>query len=308
MADWTENEVSDQTGRVVLITGANSGIGLEAARVLAERGAHVVLACRDPRKAEAARAELEKAAPGGIEVLALDLADLASVRSAADSFNAKHDRLDLLINNAGIMAVPYGTTADGFERQLGTNHLGHFALTGLVLERLLATPGSRVVTVSSGAHRWGQFDFDDLQWTRKYSRFRAYGRSKLANLLFTNELQRKLAAGGSKILALSAHPGMSSTNLGRAQENAAPGPFDSVLRLLTRPFMQSAAMGALPTLRAAVDPEAKGGEFYGPPGSAQMRGYPVRVEGAAAAADVELARRLWEVSEELTGVSYGPTI
>ncbi len=306
-AGWDEGRVPEQTGRVALVTGANSGIGFEAARVLAERGAHVVLACRSEDKARAAAEEIRGAGPAGsVETLPLDLMRLASVREAADRFRASHDRLDLLINNAGIMAVPEGRTEDGFERQMGTNHFGHFALTGLLLDLLLATPDARVVTVSSGAHRWGRIDFDNLHWDRGYNRFRAYGQSKLANLLFTAELQRRLERGGHKLLALSAHPGMSRTELGQSRDGVAPGLFDKVLRRLSQGFLQSAYMGSLPTLRAAVDPDARPGEYYGPDGRGELRGHPVQVPTSRAANDAEVARRLWEVSEQLTEVAYTP--
>ncbi len=302
---WTADDVPDQAGRVALVTGANSGIGLEAARVLAGRGARVVLACRNDDKATRAVEEIRKARPlGEVEALQLDLASLASVREAAMRLQASHDRLDLLINNAGIMAVPAGRTAEGFELQLGTNHLGHFALTGLLLERLLATPGSRVVTISSGGHRMGRIDFQDLNWERGYGRWRAYGRSKLANLLFTNELQRRLEGSGSKTIAVSAHPGGSATNLGRRVPGEPGAWVDRVLRPISSLLGQSAAMGALPTLRAATDPEVVGGEYYGPSGPGEFRGLPVRVTSNRGSRDPEVASRLWTVSEELTGVRY----
>lgn len=299
---WNADRVPDQSGRVALVTGANSGIGLETARVLARRGARVLMACRNPEKAADAQQEI-----GGskVQLLELDLADLASVRSAAARFLTEHGRLDLLINNAGIMAVPEGRTADGFELQLGTNHLGHFALTGLLVERLLATPGSRVVNVSSGAHRWGDLDFDDLQWERRtYKRFGAYGSSKLANLLFTLELQRRLDVRGAKSLAVSAHPGIARTNLARRPAGS-PGAWrDAVMRLFTSWMLQDAAMGALPTLRAATDPDVQGGEYYGPDGRGELGGHPVKVPASDRARDPELASRLWKVSEQLTGVSF----
>jgi NAD(P)-dependent dehydrogenase (short-subunit alcohol dehydrogenase family) len=305
---WTADDVPDQTGKVALITGANSGIGLEAARVLAERGARVVLACRSDDKAARALDEIRAARPQGeVEALRLDLASLVSVREAALRLQARHDRLDLLINNAGIMAVPAGRTAEGFELQFGTNHLGHFALTGLLLERLLATPDSRVVTISSGGHRMGSIDFQDLNWERGYGRWRAYGRSKLANLLFTNELQRRLESSGSKTIAVAAHPGGSATNLGRRAPNEPRAWVERVLRPISSLLAQSAAMGALPTLRAATDPDVVGGEYYGPNGPGEFRGLPVRVSSNRASRDPELATRLWTVSEELTGVRYAAT-
>jgi NAD(P)-dependent dehydrogenase (short-subunit alcohol dehydrogenase family) len=302
---WTAHDVPDQVGRVALVTGANSGIGLEAASLLAQRGARVLLACRSADKAARAAEEIRAARPlGDVEALQLDLASLASVREAALQFQASHNRLDLLINNAGIMAVPVGRTAEGFELQFGTNHLGHFALTGLVLERLLATPDSRVVTISSGGHRMGKIDFQDLNWERGYGRWRAYGRSKLANLLFTYELQRRLEHSGSKTIAVAAHPGGSATNLGRRAPGEPGAWVDSVIRPISGLFLQSAAMGALPTLRAATDPHVVGGEYYGPSGPGELRGLPVRVTSSQASRDPEVASRLWAVSEELTEVRY----
>jgi len=295
---WTWSDVPDQGGRLAVVTGSNSGIGYEAALVLAQHGAAVVLACRDLERAEGAAARIRAAAPAAtVSTLQLDLASLASVRLAAEQLRGAYDHLDLLINNAGLMFPPYGRTEDGFELQFGTNHLGHFALTGLVLDRLLATPGSRVVTVSSTGHRAGAVDLDDLQFERRrYRRLAAYGQSKLANLLFTYELQRRLEAAHAEAIALAAHPGLSNTDLGRFL----PG--------WTRPIggalSQDARMGALPTLRAAVDPGARGGEYYGPGGWMELRGFPVRVGSSARSHDAGAQRRLWERSEQLTGVTY----
>ena len=297
---WTAADIPDQSGRTAVVTGANSGLGFETAKALAESGAAVVLACRDLDRAEAAAARLGVAAPRAIiSTLPLDLASLASVREAARELRSRHARLDLLINNAGLMMPPYGRTADGFELQFGTNHLGHFALTGLLLDRLLATPGSRIVTVSSMGHRMGDLDFEDLQFERGYRRIAAYGRSKLANLLFTYELQRRLAERGAQTIAVAAHPGASRTELvrhlpgGRALNQA-------VGRLIS----QDARMGALPTLRAAVDPRVHGGEYYGPGGLFEMRGYPRRVRSSARSHDESVQRRLWRESERLTGVRF----
>jgi NAD(P)-dependent dehydrogenase (short-subunit alcohol dehydrogenase family) len=295
---WTWNDVPDQSGRTAVVTGSNSGIGYEAALVLAQHGASVVLACRDLERAEGAAANIRAAAPGAtVSTLQLDLASLASVRRAAEQLCGAYDHLDLLIDNAGLMFPPYGRTEDGFELQFGTNHLGHFALTGLVLDRLLATSGSRVVTVSSTGHRAGAIDFDDPQFERRrYRRFAAYAQSKLANLLFTYELQRRLDAARAETIALAAHPGVSNTELNRFL----PG--------WTRPIGaalgQDAWMGAMPTLRAAVDPAARGGEYYGPGGWMEMRGFPRRVGSSARSHDAGAQRRLWELSEELTGVTY----
>ena len=292
---WTEQHVPDQSGRTAVVTGAGGGLGFETARVLAARGAHVVLAVRDVEKGKQAAARID----GDTSVQALDLTSLASVRSAAADLRAAHPRIDLLVNNAGVMYTPRQTTADGFELQLGTNHLGHFALTGLLLERLLPVPGSRVVTVASVAHRIrARIDFDDLQSERSYSRVRAYGQSKLANLMFTYELQRRLASHGTTV-AVAAHPGVSRTELAR---NAPT----TVRLLLTRlaPLFQPAEMGALPTLRAATDPAVTGGQYYGPAGRREVRGHPVLVASSPESHDEAVQRRLWAVSEELSGVTF----
>jgi NAD(P)-dependent dehydrogenase (short-subunit alcohol dehydrogenase family) len=297
-ATWREPDVPAQAGRTALVTGANSGIGFETARVLAERGAAVVLACRDPGKASAAAARIAAAAPrASLSVIRLDLASLASIREAAEELRAGHDRLDLVINNAGLMMPPYGRTEDGFELQFGTNHLGHFALTGLLLDRMMAVPGSRVVTLSSNGHRMGRIDFGNLQWEHGYRRPAAYGRSKLANLLFTYELQRRLAAAGAATAALAAHPGTSRTELTRHL------PAWMRAGALVVPN-QGSAMGALPTLRAATDRGAQGGEYYGPAGFGEFTGPARRVQSSARSRDGEAARRLWDESERLTGVTY----
>lgn len=294
-------DVPDQSGRAAVVTGANSGIGFEAAAVLARRGADTVLACRDTGKADAAAARMTAAAPGAtVSVVRLDLASLDSVRAAAAQILARHERLDLLINNAGLMWPAYGKTADGFELQFGTNHLGHFALTGLLLEAMLPAPGSRVVTVSSNGHRVGRIDFADLQSEQRYSRMTAYAQSKLANLMFTYELQRRLAAAGAPTVALAAHPGNAFTDLTRHLPAVLQSAYPAVGGL----FGQSAAMGALPTLRAATDPAAAGGQYYGPGGLAQVKGYPVRVSSTARSRDEGVQRRLWAESERLTGVTY----
>ena len=298
---WTVADVPDQQGRTAVVTGANSGIGFEAAAVLAQRGAVTVLACRDTGKAERAAARLSATAPQAkVSVVRLDLASLDSVRAAAEQIRASHERLDLLINNAGLMMPPRGTTADGFELQFGTNHLGHFALTGLLLDRLLSVPGSRVVTVSSNGHRAGRINFADLQSERRYGRMSAYAQSKLANLMFTYELERRLRAAGAATIALAAHPGSAGTDLVRHF----PGVMQTVYSRAGGVFKQSAAMGALPTLRAATDPAARGGEYYGPGGFAQMTGYPVRVSSNGRSRDEQAQRRLWAESERLTGVTF----
>jgi NAD(P)-dependent dehydrogenase (short-subunit alcohol dehydrogenase family) len=289
MSDWTPADMADQSGRTFVVTGANSGIGFAAARELAGAGARVVLAVRDVAKGEAAAAELA----GEPEVRPLDLADLGSVRA----FAAGLDRdVDVLVNNAGVMATPHRVTADGFEMQLGTNHLGHFALTGLLLPRIR----DRVVTISSGAHRGGRIKFDDLQSERSYQRWLAYCQSKLANLLFMYELQRRLDAAGSSLRSVAAHPGYAATNLQSHTESIQ----DRIMALGNRLLAQSDEQGAWPTLYAATTPELKGGSYVGPDGFLEQRGNPKLVGSSSAARDEDAARRLWEVSEELTGVRY----
>ena len=302
---WTAEDVLDMSGKTVLITGANSGIGLEAARVLAGKGAHVVMACRTRTKAAAAQRDIDATHPKAeTEFLHLDLSDLASVRKAAAEFRSKRRRLDVLVNNAGVMFTPETRTADGFEMQMGTNHFGHFALTGLLLPTLLETPGSRVVTVSSIGHRPGSIDFDDINWEQHYNRFRAYFRSKLANLLFTYELQRRLHKAKADTIAVAAHPGGSNTNLGHMERDQAFWWLERILRPIAGLVTQSAAMGALPTLRAATDPKVHGGDYYGPDGFGEQWGYPVKVKSSERSHDRAAAERLWRVSEELTGVAY----
>ncbi|MFY2859589.1 SDR family NAD(P)-dependent oxidoreductase [Mycobacterium sp. THU-M104] len=301
---WSEADVPDQSGRVAVVTGSNTGIGYQAAVALAYRGAHVVLAVRDLAKGNAALSRIVAAHPGAdVTLQALDLSSLDSVRSAADALRAAYPRIDLLINNAGVMWTPKRLTADGFELQFGTNHLGHFALTGLLLDHLLDVRGSRVVTVSSLGHRLrAAIHFDDLQWERGYDRIAAYGQSKLANLLFTYELQRRLAASPeAKTVAVAAHPGGSNTELARNL----PAIFQPLKAVLGPVLFQSAAMGALPTLRAATDPDVQGGQYYGPDGFLEQRGRPKLVESSGQSHDRELQRRLWAVSEELTGVTFG---
>ena len=303
---WTEADVPVQRGRTAVITGANTGLGFETARVLAARGARVVLACRDLGRAKDAAARIERgplppeAAPAEIRAVRLDLASLASVREAADEIGSAYDTIDLLINNAGVMMTPYGRTADGFELQLGVNHLGHFALTGLLLERMLGVPGSRVVTVSSNGHKLGRIDFDDLQSERRYRRMPAYYQSKLANLMFTYDLQRRLAAAGARTESLAAHPGKARTDLTRYL----PRWMQFTDLMIEQPFGHNAAMGALATLRAAADPAARGGEYYGPSSRGELRGYPRLVTSTERARDVEAQQRLWRESERLTGVTY----
>ena len=299
---WTAADIPDQHGRAAVVTGANSGLGLATARELARAGAHVVLAVRNTARGEEAAAGIRARHPGAdVEVMPLDLAALASVRAFAERFLSARGGLDLLVNNAGLMAPPRGTTADGFELQLGINHLGHFALTGLVISAMAGREDARVVTVSSTAHRTGRIRFDDLQSERRYFRWRAYGQSKLANLLFALELDRRLRAAGSTVRSLAAHPGYAATNL---QTTAPPLPDRIVMAVANRVFAQSAEMGALPILYAATFPGLPGGTFVGPDGPGQQRGHPRPVGMASAARDEAVARRLWEVSEELTGVRF----
>ncbi|WP_431034314.1 SDR family NAD(P)-dependent oxidoreductase [Streptomyces sp. P6-2-1] len=294
--NWTEQHIPDQSGRVAIVTGANTGLGFETARALAEHGATVVLAVRDTGKGERAAARIT----GDVTVQALDLTSLDSVRSAAAELRAAHPRIDLLINNAGVMYTPKQTTTDGFELQFGTNHLGHFALTGLLLDRLLPVPGSRVVTVSSTGHRIrAAIHFDDLQWERSYSRTGAYGQAKLANLMFTYALQRRIARHGTTV-ATAAHPGVSNTELLRNT----PAPLRLPVTWLAPLLIQKPERGALPTLRAATDPAVRGGEYYGPGNRGEIRGFPKRVTSSPASHDEAVQERLWTVSEELTGVTF----
>ncbi|MFZ0383501.1 MAG: oxidoreductase [Solirubrobacteraceae bacterium] len=309
MADskWTAADIPDQSGRVAIVTGANSGLGLATARELARAGARVVIASRSAAKGDQAAASIRGSVPdAALEVASLDLADLSSVRAFAEGYVGAGSQLDLLINNAGIMAAPRQLTKDGFESQFGTNHLGHFALTGLLLPALLKAPAPRVVTVSSALHRRGTMRFDDLQGERKYDRWGAYGQSKLANLMFCFELQRRATEAdgraGAPFLSLAAHPGYASTNL---QFAATDRSYEKVFGWIgNRLIAQSADMGALPTLYAATVPDLPGGTFVGPGGRAEQRGYPKVVTAARKAYEEQDWRRLWEVSEQLTGVHY----
>jgi NAD(P)-dependent dehydrogenase (short-subunit alcohol dehydrogenase family) len=307
MAQWTSQDIPSLSGKTFVVTGANSGLGLETTRQLHAHGATVVMACRDVNRAQVVAQGLAEEQPGApLEVLALDLTSLASVRAFAQAVLTRWPALDGLINNAGVMATSLAHTADGFELQFGTNHLGHFALTGLLLPALEQASAPRVVSVSSMAHRLGRIRFDDLQSARRYERWAAYGQSKLANLLFTFELERKLRHAGKKLQALVAHPGYSATSLQTKAAKEEQAAFtEQVMTLGNLLLAQSAADGALPTLCAATNPQAKGGQFWGPDGFFELSGTPKVVEPNAAAQDEAVADRLWSVSEELTRVAFG---
>ena len=308
MAKWTAADLPDQSGRIAVVTGANSGLGFFTTRELARGGARVVAGARDVARGEEAAARIRESRPEAqIEVERLDLADLGSIRAFAERFADRHDGLDLLVNNAGVMALPRRLTADGFEIHIGTNHLGHFALTALLLQRLLARPDPRVVTVSSEAHRVGRINFDDLHGERRYSRWLAYGQSKLANLLFAYELQRRAAAAGVPLKSVAAHPGYAATNLQSGASRAGGGLVTAIegrfMALGNRLLAQTDEMGALPILYAATVPDLPGGSYVGPDGLFEQRGYPKLVDSSRSSKDSSIAHRLWEVSEELTGVA-----
>jgi NAD(P)-dependent dehydrogenase (short-subunit alcohol dehydrogenase family) len=299
-ANWTIENIPDQSGRVVVITGATSGIGKETARVLAAKNASVIIGARNLAKAErVVSALLDQHPDSAITIHKLDLSDLASVETFADHILRDHDRLDVLINNAGVMACPYAKTADGFELQMGTNHLGHFALSLRLLPLLQATPESRLVVLSSVAHRWGKIDFTDLNWEgRRYRPNQAYGDSKIANLLFVHELARRLQDSPQGPLVTAAHPGWTETELQR---------HTPMIAFTNRFFAQGTDQGVLPTLRAAIDPTAQPGDYYGPARWFEMRGAPVKVHANARSQDPHLARQLWEQSLELTGTHFPTT-
>jgi NAD(P)-dependent dehydrogenase (short-subunit alcohol dehydrogenase family) len=299
---WTAEDIPAQDGRVAIVTGGNSGLGFVTARELARHGASVVLACRSIEKGEAAAAEIAAAGVTKPRVGQLDLGSLASIRRFAEEFS--DERVDVLVNNAGVMMAPRQTTSDGFELQLGTNHLGHFALTGQLLSALGRSDSGRAVTLSSGEHRGGKIDFDDLQLERSYSPRGSYQRSKLANAVFAIELDRRLRASGSPVISVFAHPGYSATNL---QSTGPTGAMKAMLAITNRVLAQSAERGALPILYAATAPGVEGGTYYGPDGIAELRGFPKQVKAIPAAYDPEIGRRLWQASEELTGVHYPPT-
>ncbi len=304
--NWTVDNIPDQKGKCIVITGGNTGLGYQAALALASKGAEVVLAVRNPEKGEQARAQIRRAYPSSrVEVRPLDLADLGSVHHFADSFLQDHKTLAVLVNNAGVMGIPFRRTVDGFEMQFGTNHLGHFALTGLLLPLLAGTPQVRVVTVSSMMHRFGKIDFENLNGEKKYDPWAAYSQSKLANLLFAYELQRRLAQADLKTISLGCHPGYAATNL---QFGAARMKHSRLLKIQNQVanllLAQSAVMGALPLLYAATASEAAGGQYIGPQGLGKMRGYPGPDRSSARSYEDATAQALWRVSEELTGVQY----
>lgn len=299
---WTKDKMPDLSGKIILVTGGNSGLGYESVKAFAEKGAEVISACRSVEKGEQAKARIGNV-PGKIVVMELDLASLESVRNFAGQFKKAYARLDILLNNAGIMMTPYFLTKDNLEGQSGVNHFGHFALTGLLMDLILKTPGARIVNVSSNAHKWGKMDWENPLFGngKDYTPVRAYGRSKLSNLLFPYELKRRLEAKGVDAIAVAAHPGGSATNLDRHLRDRW---FYKVLKPIAPLLMQSQEMGALPQIRAAVDPEVKGGEYYGPGGFSEMKGYPVRVASNEDSHSVEDARKLWEFSEKMTQVRF----
>ena len=294
---WDINNMADQNGRVAIVTGSNSGIGFETARALAIKNATVIMAVRNLEKGRKAAEKVgSESGSAVVKVMKLDLSDLASIRKFAADFKSKFSRLDLLINNAGVMVPPYTKTADGFELQLGTNHLGHFALTGLLIDLIKQTPNSRVVNVSSLAHAFGKLDFNDLNWeTRKYKKWQAYGDSKMANLYFTYGLNKKLGNGSSDVTVAAAHPGWTATELQR---------HSALTSTLNFFFAQDITMGALPTLYAATAPDVKGGDYFGPAGFKEMKGYPKKVASVPLSHDKKIAERLWTVSEKLTGIGF----
>jgi len=302
--NWTADNLPVLEGKTAIITGANSGIGYESAREFARKGAEVIFACRDQAKAEAAIIQIKgEFSDAQLVFLEIDLASIKSIRKFAQEFNSRYNSLDILLNNAGIMLVPYGKTEDGFENTLGINHLGHFVLTGLLMDILTNTPDARIVNVSSNAHYGGEIDFSNFLYEneKEYTPMGAYGRSKLANLLFTYELQRRFDKKDLDIKALAAHPGISATGLADHFFNYR---LTWLIRMVMRLLYQSSAMGALPSIRSAVDQEAKGGQYYGPDGKGEKSGYPIVVDSNETSKNLEYAQKLWEISQELTGVRY----
>ena len=301
---WNTANIPDLTGKVIIVTGGNSGLGYESVKAFAEKGAEVILACRSVDKGEKAKTDIAMGYPSAkIIVKKLDLMDLSTVVEFANNITKMYDRLDVLLNNAGIMMTPYQLTKDGFESQFGTNHLGHFALTGLLFDIILKTPGSRIVNVSSLAHKRGEIHFDDFMFDdgKSYDPMESYRQSKLANLLFTYELQRQLESSGSKTIAVAAHPGVSITNLAKHLK----GKFMYKVFMLFSSFVtHSPASGALPQIRAAVDPDVKGGQYYGPERLAEMKGDPVLVQSTKRSHNLDDAQQLWKISEDMTGVKF----
>ena len=311
MAKWSLKDIPSLKGKIAIVTGANSGLGLETSAGLAAAGATVVMACRDPKRAESALAGVRSRAPKAkVLAMALDLADLASIRSFATAFKRKYKRLDILCNNAGVMHLPFQKTRDGFEMQMGTNHLGHFALTGLLFDRLHETPGSRIVSVASVAHKFTKgLDLDDLNWERRrYNKADAYGKSKLANLMFHYELTRRLKKHDSPAMAVAAHPGYSATNIGFGTKEKTPRLKRLAMNAGNRLFAQPADMGALPSLYAATVQHVQPGDYIGPDGwFMEFRGHPTNVDARPAARDPKQSAKLWALSEKLTGVKFlGP--
>lgn len=305
---WSLSSIPDLTNNNIIVTGGNNGLGFQAVKALAAKNANVIIACRNLEKGEVAKKDIINEFPNAhINVMLLDLTDLLSVRTFAQNYKKEYSSLHVLINNAGIMMVPYGVTNDGFEKQMGTNHLGHFALTGLLLDLLIKTPASRVVNVSSIAHKNGTMNFNNLLYKNGegYSPMKAYGRSKLANLLFTYELQRFFEKNKIDCISLAAHPGVSDTAL---FDHVAPKWVMSLLHPLFRLMVQPASMGALPELRAATDPQATGGQYYGPDGKKEMKGFPVIVAFTDYSHNQENAKQLWDMSEKLTNVTFNGLI
>ena len=302
---WTVGDIPDLSGKTILVTGANSGLGLECSTVLAGKGARVIMAVRNLQKGEKAREQILVRYPqANLDLMQLDLANLQSVRDFADSFKTKYDRLDIQLNNAGVMGIPRQETADGFEMQLGVNHLGHFALTGQLLELLRKTPGARIHNVTSSAHYMGRINFDDLMGKKHYGRWLAYGQSKLANVLFTFELQKRLQAAGADTLVNTSHPGIVLGNLQTNSVQQSGTQFEGLIYRLVGPFLgQDVHMGVLPMLYAMTSPQAKGGTLYGPH-TFKMRGYPEEQRAKKSAYDAEVLKRFWDVSEELSGVKF----
>lgn len=295
--NWNTEKIPELNGKVIIVTGSTSGIGKEAARVIAGKNAKLIMAVRDMEKGKAAAEEIRKAFSGAdVEVRKLDLASIESIKSFAESFSSDFDRLDILINNAGIMMPPYSKTADGFEIQMGTNHIGHFALSGLLMPVLKHTEGSKIVVLSSGLHARGEIDFNDMNWeNRKYNTQQAYADSKIANLYFAYELARRLEVSGNNPKVTAAHPGWTATELQRHSK---------AMNFMNKIFAQKVEMGVLPTLRAAFDINAKPGDYFGPNGKMHLKGFPEIQKSNDLSYDKEIAKRLWKMSEELTGITF----